>query len=155
MRGLLLLALLAVGCSSKKSEPTPTAEKAQAATPKPAKERIVGSWKIDLAALGEAPELKQLDPQARQKRIERVWKSLQHTRFTFEAEGAFKVKVARGEQRGTWSIAKATDAELTLKTTVKEGEAERSDEVRARFDGDRLVLTGPDGKPLTFERAKE
>lgn len=161
MRALILLCALAIplaACSKKAGDATKPATGATAATKQPARAapaaRLVGAWKVDLAALAQTPDVAALDEATRARTLQIATKHLADLRFEFGADGAFSVTFANAKQTGRYEVAKAAGDTLTLKTTQQKGAELKTDEVQARFVGDRIVLTGPDGKPITFEAVK-
>ncbi len=161
MRALILLCALVIplaACSkkagdAKKPKPAATEAKKQPVEPSPAA-RLVGAWKVDLAAIEQTPDVAALDEATRARTLEIARKHLADLRFEFGAKGDFTVTFAKTKQSGRFEVAKAAGDTLTLKTIQQKGAEVKTDQVQARFVGDRVVLTGPDGKPVTFERVK-
>lgn len=154
MRILAICVLAAVGCSSKKADPPqPTAAEAAAQKASPG-DTLIGVWKVDLVALQDSAELKAMDEAGREKALELARQHLAGLRFDFAKDGKFAVTFAKATQRGTWTVKQTDGDTLTIETTQSKGGEPKADQVQVRFTGDRAVLTGPDGKPVTFQRAK-
>jgi len=156
---IFALTLLVVGfpaCSKKKTPEKPSVAAAETpAKPAPsASSRLVGVWQVDMAAVGQTPEMQALDPAARARSVKLAQKHLASLRFEFTADKTFKVLFAQSTQSGVYEVLQESAEELVLRTTQKKARAPRSDEVRVRFEGTGVILTGPDGKPVTFERIR-
>ncbi len=151
---ILLCVLMLAACSKKADAPKPkTASAAKPAKASPA-DRLIGAWKVDLAALERSPDLAGMSEEARKKSLEIARKTLANLRFEFDKDGAFSVVFAQSKQAGTFAVTSAEGDTLNLETTQTKAGETTTDKVTARFSGSRLVLTGPDDKPVTLERAR-
>ena len=95
-----------------------------------------------------------MSEEARKKSLEIARKTLANLRFEFDKDGAFSVVFAQSKQAGTFAVTSAEGDTLNLETTQTKAGETTTDKVTARFSGSRLVLTGPDDKPVTLERAR-
>lgn len=117
---------------------------------KPA-DKLVGKWKVDLAALENDPKLAEIkDEEQKKAALEAAKKMMESMTTEFTKDGKIIMNFGAMKMEGTYTV-KATDGNVvTLETKMKQGENEKTDEVKVTVDGGKIKLKGPDGKEIAF-----
>lgn len=116
---------------------------------KPA-DKIVGKWKVDLAALENDPNLAKLEGEAKKTALEAAKKMMGSMTTEFTKDGKVIMNFGAMKMEGTYTV-KSTDGNtVTLETTMKKGDKEKKEEIKVTVDGGKIKLKGPDGKEIAF-----
>lgn len=145
----------------KKTEPvTPTSTAAatvQSAAPataaKPLKERLMGSWRVDLEYIKSDADMLALPAEKREKAMAMAKQLLKDLRIEFGANGS--VKVGAGEKMNAGTFTAFTTAEDTLQVQAKmKGPSGREEDetLTVQFVDEAILVTGADGKATRFRK---
>ncbi|MCB9525514.1 MAG: hypothetical protein H6702_19355 [Myxococcales bacterium] len=148
------LCVAALACSKPADPPAaaPGGEVRSAPASDALQKALLGAWRLDQQALARDPEIAKLPPDAKAQAMVVLRGLMEGTRMQFGADGALQMTFGKRTQTGRYTIVGAQGAALTLETTTGEGERAKTERITARVEGDRLTVTGPDGKALDLIR---
>jgi PBP1b-binding outer membrane lipoprotein LpoB len=166
-RWMLVCAALTFGCVEKTETPAPSGA-AQPATAKSApksadvvksapadsalQKALVGVWVLDLEALQQDPELAKLEPKARDQAFRVAAELMKGTTIRFDGDAKLSMTFGNNSQSGTWRITGATGETLTIEAKTSGQQGPKTELIKARVQGDRLRVTGTDGRSLDLVR---
>lgn len=139
----------ASGCAAT----APSAAPSSAADIRPLKERLIGSWRVDLENIQSDAELRALPADKRKKALAMARQLLKDLRIEFGADGT--VSVGAGEQRstGTYTAVRSADDTLTAQAKMKgPSGAVQEETLTVQFVGEAILVTGVGGKAIRFRK---
>lgn len=159
----LALAVLLLGCgnepkavndqqpASDAPASTPASSAPATRAPQPAKARLIGSWKVDLSYISTDAEMLELPPEQRKKAMEMARAVLKDLRIVFGDDGTVKVGTAQKMNVGTYVVTPTGAETLSVDATMKTPNgAETRETLNVEFVGEKIMVTGPDGKATRF-----
>ena len=117
-----------------------------------APDRLVGAWAVNTEALADDPELKALDEETRRRAVEMAQRAVAGMALEFQPGGEARVDLGATRLAGHYTIQRAEGDALTVETRLRVGDAWHVRTLEVVFQGDRLLVTGPDGRPMAFRR---
>lgn len=116
-------------------------------------EKLVGTWQVDVdSMINEDENIKKLEGEAKTQAIEMAKKMAGSMTFEFTKDGKINMAFGEMKQEGTYTV-KGTDGNtVTLSTKTKRGDKEKEEEIKVIVDGDKIKMTGPDGKTMALVR---
>ena len=114
---------------------------------------IIGTWRIDIAALEKDPEFSKLEGKTKDKALELARKMMKDMSFEFAKDGALHIKFGTLKRDGTWKLKSKKEKVLTIATVMIEGETKKPADITIEVTGkDTVLITTPDKKILPFAR---
>jgi hypothetical protein len=162
---LAAVALCLAGCGgeSKKTPDAPASTPGAAASSpsaapvsvvaKPLKERLIGSWRVDLDYIKSDAEMLALPAAEREKAMAMAKTLLKDLRLQFGADGTVKVGAKDRMNSGTFTAFSSAENTLQVQAKMKGPSGAVEDEtLTVQFIADAILVTGADGKATRFRR---
>ncbi len=143
------------GCDDAPKAPT-TPDPSAVVRSQPASDALqkalVSTWVLDLEALAKDPSIVKLPPDAQAQALRIAGQLMAGTQVTFGDAGALTMVFGKRSQSGRYTVTSAAGDTLTLKAETEGVQGKKTETIKVTLTGDRLRLTGEDGKSLDLVR---
>ncbi len=133
------------------------AKKGAKAAPKAAKKaddpakKLVGAWRVDIDQMLKDPEIQKIPEAQRQAAVAMMKAMLGTATFEFTADGKMNMKMGPKTESGSYKITKNEGGMLEVQATNNENGKDKTETLKVKFEGgEKMAVTGPDGKTIHF-----